>query len=90
MIRSISRFRRVDTATALYLLAVAGLIILFGRDLEGRGFYLVVHAGLAGLVLLFPSLRSRNPPQPLPFLLDWYPAFAFPLLYKQVASAVLA
>jgi len=75
---------RVDIATALYLLAVAGLVLLFGGDLDGRGFYLGLHGVLAGLILLFPYLRRRNPPQPVPFLLDWYPAFVFPLLYKQV------
>jgi len=80
----IQSLRRVDIATILYLLSVAGLISLFGQKLENLGLLSALHVVSAGLILLFPYLRGKKLPRPIPFMLDWYPAVAFPLLYKQV------
>ena len=77
-------FRRVDIATILYLLTVAGLVSLVGRDTKQRVLLVCIHLFLAVLVFLLPRLRGKIRHRPVVFLSDWYPAFAFPLLYKQV------
>jgi len=76
--------RRVDQATLVYLVIVAGLVTFLGQDLEHRGSILLIYLVSAGSVRFFPYLRAKRLRQPIPFLLDWYPAIAFPFLYKQV------
>ena len=83
-IPSIRCFRRIDIATILYLLAVAGLVSLVGLNTIHRVLLVCIHLFLAILILLLPCLREKIRYRPIVFLLDWYPIFAFPLLYKQV------
>jgi len=83
-IPSIRRLRRIDKATILYLMAVAGLVSLSGFDTMHRILLVCIHLFAAVLILFLPRLREKVRNRPIVFLLDWYPALAFPLLYKQV------
>lgn len=83
-IPSIRSFRRIDLATILYLLSVAGIVSLLGLNTGNQVLLVCVHLFLTVLILLLPRLRGKIRRRPIVFLLDWYPVFTFPLLYKQV------
>ena len=77
--------RRTDMLSAIYLLATAGLVLLFRSRVPQWGIFVGIHLLLSFILLcgrmLFPFRR-------LPFLLqllrDWYPLLGFMLLYKEV------
>lgn len=74
--------KRVDTVVALYLAVTAFVIAAHARSFSAWPGFVVLHLGLAGLVYALRFLPPR--PAALRWLRDWYPAIAFPLLYKEV------
>jgi membrane-associated phospholipid phosphatase len=78
--------RATDRVLGLYLLISAGLLVASRAALPSWPSWkvlFVAHLVGAGIVL---SLRSLPPrlPAVMGFLRDWYPAIAFPFLYKEV------
>jgi membrane-associated phospholipid phosphatase len=81
--------RSTDIMFASYL-AVVGLLILWFRDrLPHWGIYASLHFCLGLLIFKTPS-SNRSPHALRQFLLDWYPVFLFPALYKEIEPLATA
>jgi membrane-associated phospholipid phosphatase len=75
--------RYTDNVVVAYLLATAGLVLVYRSRLPHWDTYLTVHLLLAGAVYSLRFLRRKLAPVP-EFFRNWYPVIAFPFLYKEV------
>ena len=75
--------RRIDNLIALYLLLTAMLVVVSRWSLPSYHLFAALHLALAGAVYALRHLPQELPPVAR-FFRDWYPAIAFPFLYKEV------
>jgi membrane-associated phospholipid phosphatase len=75
--------RSTDIVVATYL-TITALLVLWSRDFVPHWeIYTTLHF-LLGALILWSTFLSLRPHAILSFLRDWYPVFAFPVLYKEV------
>ncbi len=75
--------RRIDNLIALYLLLTAMLVVVSRSSLPSYHLFAALHLASAGAVYALRHLPEKLPPV-VRFFRDWYPAIAFPFLYKEV------
>lgn len=75
--------RRIDHVIILYLLITALLVVVFRASLANAPFFVALHLTLAVTIFALRFLPPTLPPIAR-FFRDWYPAIAFPFLYKEV------
>jgi membrane-associated phospholipid phosphatase len=75
--------RRIDNLIILYLLLTALLVAANGSRFPSFVLFIAFHLTLASTVYALRYLPAKLPPGAR-FLRDWYPAIAFPFLYKEV------
>ena len=76
----------IDLLFIGYMTLLSILILFFGRSVENWFFYIIAHAVIVGLIIVFVPIINERGRGVFKFLRWWYPILLFTFNYKSIDS----